>query len=298
MFNISEIPTQIMRFNPRKRILEPLMQTARGIAEVPLGFAQGLSGIGKDISRRIDFQGGQERFGAFERGIKQRSFAPLKQSFRRQVKKLNTPLAISKYGIPTEWTKNLTDEVKNTFPFEKEALSSLEEMGNVRQTDFFGRTKGRYLQSGQEIFNLIRVFGFSRKIAGKIADMKFSQKFDKANIQIEKDLKQPIQKILVHEMLHHIYNKKNFHFKNQKFAEDWYNSWNMLVGKDPEKYAILFEIDDRMTRSGYDMNNPVSIADERYSFLGQEAMEKGIDVIPEELREFYLGVIKMPIQNQ
>ena len=208
------------------------------------------------------------------------------------------PLFIqSKMGIPNEWTKNLTEEVKNSFPFDEEAIKDLEEMGSTRQSNFSGSEKGKYLSSGQEVFNLVKALGFSEEIAGKIADINLAQKFDKANIKIKKDLKEPLQKIMAHEMLHHIYNKKNEHFRNQKFAEDWYNSWNDLVNKDPEKYVMLGEIDDKLARNEYDMNDAVSISNERYSFLGQEVMEKGISVIPQELRKFYVGVIKMPLQG-
>jgi hypothetical protein len=200
-------------------------------------------------------------------------------------------LAVSKiYGLPTEWTKNLTEEVKNKFPFEEEALKGLEDT-TVRQFDFPEDIKGQYLARGQEVFNLAKKLGFSDKIATKIADWKLSQRFDKPTIKIEKDLQQPVQTILAHEMLHHFSFIRDRQ-TNGKFFEDWWYSWDEAT----KKYPQLIEIDRDIEQRGYDINNPYDFSRERYSFLGQKAIDEGIKVVPPELREFYGGIIKMDHQ--
>ena len=200
-------------------------------------------------------------------------------------------LAVSKiYGLPTEWTKNLTEEVKNKFPFEEEALKGLEDT-TVRQFDFPEDIKGQYLARGQEVFNLAKKLGFSDKIATKIADWKLSQRFDKPTIKIEKDLQQPVQTILAHEMLHHFSFIRDRQ-TNGKFFEDWWYSWDEAT----KKYPQLIEIDRDIEQRGYDINNPYDFSRERYSFLGQKSIDEGIKVVPPELREFYGGIIKMDHQ--
>jgi hypothetical protein len=200
-------------------------------------------------------------------------------------------LAVSKiYGLPTGWTKNLTEEVKNKFPFEEEALKELEDT-TVRQFDFPEDIKGQYLARGQEVFNLAKKLGFSDKIATKIADWKLSQRFDKPTIKIEKDLQQPVQTILAHEMLHHFSFIRDRQ-TNGKFFEDWWYSWDEAT----KKYPQLIEIDRDIEQRGYDINNPYDFSRERYSFLGQKAIDEGIKVVPPELREFYGGIIKMDHQ--
>jgi hypothetical protein len=202
------------------------------------------------------------------------------------------------FGLPTEWTKNLAEEVKNNFPFEKEALERLNEV-NYKQSSFANEpeeSKGVYIMRGGEIEKLARVFGFSEKTAEKIADFPISQYLDKPTIKIKKDLQAPLGLVVTHEMLHHISMTKDKE-ENYKFLEDFWYSWNDLIDSSPEKSSILKEIDKKIKEVSYS-DEPYVISNERFAFLGQEVIDKGYEIIPEDLRDFYKGVIKMPNRNQ
>lgn len=225
------------------------------------------------------------------------------------------PNLIKKIGLPTSWVENLAEEVKMNFPFTKEGLKELENV-TIKQVDYSkridfskekiiqklkgrkpqGELKGQYFLPGQEIFNLLRFLKVPAGLAEKVANLEVSQRFDKPTVKIEKDLRIPLQKVMAHELLHHFGLTRDQREKG-KFLEDFYNSWNMLVQKDPEKYSQLLDIDENMTESGYDMRNPFTVSSERFSFLGEKALDKGAGVIPEELREFYEKVIQMPQQD-
>lgn len=208
--------------------------------------------------------------------------------------------AVKDFGLPkingkeTIWAKNLAEQTKKDFPFSPQALVDLQDT-NYKELNFDGSIGGITRRRGQDIY-----FTASKILPTKVAMWLYQkfQGFDNPSIIIEKDLERPLEEIMAHEMLHRLFDKSPYGVDNsnipdqidvaEKYGPIWLDEWD----KVRPKYKVLQQIDLHITDSGYDTEDNYSLATERFAYLGQTALKKGIEAIPPELRKYYIGIIK------
>lgn len=196
--------------------------------------------------------------------------------------------------------KSLGESTAKDFPFTpiaRDALSGLKYRPFLTGDPGADGTAGEYNKPGQSIYN------YANKILSPTASKTLADSlsmFDKPTIEVASG-SHPTEEVISHEMLHHFFetspmggapsvNKEN----GAAFGGQWLNVWDKLKQSDKDIAPLLSSIDDHLKASGYDTTDPYSVANERFAYLGQRALQYGPDVIPKSLRPYYDGVINFP----
>lgn len=190
------------------------------------------------------------------------------------------------------------------FPFTDEAKASLKDLKYKAADSFKGKdvqnVDGEFSTRGAGIYNAASTIlptTLSTWIATK------ASAFNAPKITISSSLKQDPEGVMSHEMLHDLFErspmgdqqfvagKKDPNVESQA-GQAWISAWDKVKQSDTDIGPLLAHIDDHLAKSGYDTSNAYQVANERFAYLGQEALTKGINIIPKELQPYYYGVIK------
>lgn len=189
------------------------------------------------------------------------------------------------------WVKNIADETIKAFPFEEVAKKGLTDL-NYRPFGTLTNTKpgiqGEYKRKGQDIYDTVEKI--VPKYAGWIADRLAG--LDTPTIEMNKGISEPVQQVMAHEMLHHLFESRYGNESPMRETADgllnsWESNWDTLWATTP----LLKKIDAHIEKN-YDVRNPDIRVNERFAYLGQEAINGGIKSIPQPLRTLYVGIIK------
>lgn len=204
--------------------------------------------------------------------------------------------------------KNTANQTLQNFPFDdavKEKLSKEtygDLTGSNKELGVDSKEIGAYQHKGGDIYNFTRKF-LPEKAARFIADKGSFIDPDKISISrsatpgtgMDQD-----QSVMAHEMLHKTFEDSpmggnNSDFKKQEQAgKAWLSAWDSVKGRgvnDPDG-DTLYAIDKHLKDTGYPLGDAYSDATERFAYLGEQALQDGIQVIPKELQPYYYGIIK------
>lgn len=198
-------------------------------------------------------------------------------------------------GVPTMNNQEMgslkvfSDEVKKNFPFSIIALDNLKDL-NYRIEDI-SPAKGMYIYRGSDAYILARQ-KFPEALAEWIGNKLVGQ--DNPTILMPKDQSQWAQENIAHEMLHRLFDiSMGLDNPNQDQAnalrDKFLYAWNHMNTSNNDIYSI-----DSLIGSHpevYDQDDRWSSATERFAYLGMKALTQGVEVIPEELRPFYEGIL-------
>lgn len=193
----------------------------------------------------------------------------------------------------------------NNFPFTDEAKAQLRDLKYKgiddattvdesfpgADADFNSRGKGIY-----DVASKILPGTLSAWLAKKGAA------FNAPSVKILTSAQDP-ESVMSHEMLHDMFEtspmgnppfsgKQKDPAQESKAGRAWLAAWDSAKKVAPGEISKLAAIDQHLADSGYDPSDAYSMATERFAYLGQQALKKGIEVIPPALRPYYYGVIK------
>jgi len=211
------------------------------------------------------------------------------------------------FNIP----KGQTITTENIPPIFQERLRGGISSLKIHELKDSGATLGEYRRAGQQIFDGL-VKNTNKEFAFRVAQTW--RGLDQADIGLKlKGRTADEQEVaLTHEILHHMFEDiigfNNTKPANARFFEEAYTrDWNRamlkrgdfltkvdeMVDLDPkiQKIKADFERQQRQNLGSGQLDRWPIIA-ERYAYLGQEAVEKGVEVIPEDLRKYYRGIFK------
>ncbi|MCR4261034.1 MAG: hypothetical protein NUV96_01715, partial [Candidatus Colwellbacteria bacterium] len=121
--------------------------------------------------------------------------------------------------------------------------------------------------------------------------LRIGQRFDPMNITTNEneDYNNPEGR-LAHESLHALYQTTPL-FDD---PSEWNNLWDDLkVNGTPYTKGLLDAVDQDMEKSSmYDLSNPYSLGTERFAYLGEQAMTRGLTFMPPELKGYYVEFIE------
>lgn len=217
------------------------------------------------------------------------------------------------YGLPSTEANRFLEETKQRYPFADEALATLGEV-NVRGGGVREGAEAAFTPRGSDAAQFLNSRLVNNPIGRKLIGTKVGQKIaaylernDKPTIRFKdlgltkEETRQVVPTIVAHELLHQIFERKFEDSRgSEDFARDFYNAWNDVMRQESEASTIsedyietMEDIDAHIfTGSVYEGIDDYHAAHERFAYLGELAMEKGIDAIPPPLRPFYAGVIK------
>lgn len=199
--------------------------------------------------------------------------------------------------------KQIAQDTLKSFPFTDEAKGKLKDLNyhGVDSTGFGGdvqNTEGTFNTRGAGIYhaaNTILPDALSTWIAKKASFL------NAPSIKVSASIKDP-HGVMAHEMLHDLFESSPM--GNKAFVADgkdpgkeaqagqaWLGAWDAVKKNDTDIGPLLAHIDEHLVKSGYHTSDPFEVANERFAYLGQEALKYGINVIPKELQPYYYGVI-------
>lgn len=191
--------------------------------------------------------------------------------------------------------KNAADKAIRALPFAEIAKGELQDINyrsmRLNRAIPGGQVAGIFVKEGQEIYNVAQVL-LGPIIAAFIASKL--KGIDRPNIEISPTLTTPLQEVLGHEMLHRIYELhplgKGFSpydaNKGDAFVEDFNAKWLKLAATNP----LIRDI-EKVIQTTYADENLYDKTNERFAYLGNEALAGGYGVLPKELQPYYLNVI-------
>lgn len=204
-------------------------------------------------------------------------------------------------GPGQAWLNKVAEDAKERFPFDSLARGELYDVRFVLRAygggDGQATIGGKFFNADSDMTEGAREAAVNIAEILKRAEWGFARPTVSFNTQLIGS--DDAHKILSHEMLHRLYDLSPMGLEPGLTDETrrenvlvaagyWLDDWDRLA----EKYPVLYEIDRHIVDSGYDTANLYSLGTERFSYLGQRALDGRVDVIPEELRKYYKGVIK------
>lgn len=187
-------------------------------------------------------------------------------------------------------------ETLNSFPFTDEAKMKLAELkfrgiDKSKNIDGDKTIMGRYTTRGADIYKTASKV-LPDSISSWVADRLKS--FDSPDVTMKQEVQNPDQ-IMVHEMIHKLFETSPM--GDQSPEQDaragiaWLQAWDRVKSTDPDMGPFLAAVDKHLKES-YDTTDIYTVADERFSYLGEMVLKYGIDFIPKDLQPYYYGVIK------
>lgn len=201
------------------------------------------------------------------------------------------------------YQQDVADKTVNSFPFDDSVKDKLLKAKYGELDNESDGEVGLYTHKGSDIYNFTKNF-LPDKAARFIADKGSFLDPDKIQISrtvapgaanIDQD-----QSVMAHEMLHKLFEDSPMGSNNLskdpngKAGQAWLSAWDSVKqkGADDPDGDTLTAIDKHLQSTGYNLDDAYSDATERFAYLGQQALQDGIDVIPKELRPYYYGIIK------
>ncbi len=194
-------------------------------------------------------------------------------------------------------------DVLSKFPFAQQAKDTLKDTkyrGVAEGQTINGKdaVQGEFRKRGTDIFEyvngrlVLRPLGENReKLATWVADKLGA--FDAPDITMRKDTDRP-EEVMAHEMIHRLFEETPMGGKQSeadgRAGVSWITTWDRIKKADQDMGPLLSGIDQHLMKVA-DPENPYSIANERFAYLGQMALYNGIDAIPKELQHYYYGII-------
>lgn len=204
-------------------------------------------------------------------------------------------------GKKNIWAHKVAKSAQEKFPFTDLARGELTDV-KYEPADFKDPGLGGEQTAAKDPVVSDAVREVAGNFFGDIAQM-IEKGANPATIKINTNLQgadpKEVQRVVSHEMLHQLFDLSPMGYRGgqneanaTKFGNQWLDDWQKLVQENPEKYHVLAAIDKHLEDSGYDTTDPVSMATERFAYLGQDAMEdQGTDIIPPQLRKYYKNVL-------
>jgi hypothetical protein len=125
-------------------------------------------------------------------------------------------------------------------------------------------------------------------MASSIANTGLAQRLDSPTITLNSNSKNVTAMVTSHEMLHHLFYKKI-----DKNGEGFYDSFNQTFENLAKSDKWLEGIDKHIKSGDVYQNIPdLTVANERFAYIGQHGIDNGWRAIPPELRKYYIGIIR------